>query len=434
MDASAPIPGPNISFGEAFLPRRPVHDSKVYAERNASGAYDAIADQILAMGDDALANIDYTQQYTRHVEDWSKNHRFMDRTGNELRTAIVGEILGPAMGTLVRAHGNYFARDGDDPIDDKSKIKDTLALGPPTQSSTKLYNTFLNQVIGANQVVTSNANEDLRMGRHPIVKSWSKPGIEGSDTHNVLMVTMLPKYGVPSEAGIPKAATASKRRLDQVDVSVAPTAAVDDPDKPTYSGESTSFVSAFHLNVLVALDEDIKLGAFYEPSVLPDYGGAYFNHLKAKLVQLDVRDIHNELIPPWKFYDALRPGTLVLCLVSLHCFTMSDDGSKGAKERKIYQMNAHSIRVLSESDEPVEERTRPIAPNSPDRVIATIPKRAVAPSFANFSVPVIAPLAADSPTSSASGGTQDDMVLDDNLPDDKVVEDKPKKSKRAKKD
>lgn len=81
--------------------------------------------------------------------------------------------------------------------------------------------------------------------------------------------------------------------------------------------------------------EDIKLGAFYEPSVLQDYGGSYFNHTKAKLVQLDVRDIKNELIPPWEFYEALRPGTLVLCLVSLHCFSMTDDGGKERKERKV---------------------------------------------------------------------------------------------------
>lgn len=102
-------------------------------------------------------------------------------------------------------------------MDDKAKIKDTIALGVPTQASVKMYNTFLNQVIGANQIVTANANEDARNGRvspaslvhlsdlfkspvcqHPIVKNWSKAGIEGSDTHNVLMLTMLPKYGVRS--------------------------------------------------------------------------------------------------------------------------------------------------------------------------------------------------------------------------------------------
>ncbi|KAJ7779035.1 hypothetical protein B0H16DRAFT_1711380 [Mycena metata] len=415
MASVPPIPGPNIILASASLPRRPEHNSAIYGKRNESGFYDTVADQLIAMGTDALANIDYTKDYTRHVEEWSKNHRFMDRSGNELRTSIVGEILGPSMGTLVRAHGNYFARDGDNfkPIDDKSKIKDTLALGPPTQTSTKLHNLFLNQIIGANQIVSANANEDAVNGRSPIVKPWSKPGIEGSPTHNVMMITTLPKYGVPAGAGsiAPKVETPTKRRLDQVDDQVVTPAA--STDKPEYG------------------DDDIKLGAFYDPSVLPDYGGAYFNHLKSKLVQLDVRDTKNNIIPPWKFYEALRPGTLVLCLVSLHCFTMVDDGGKERKERKVYQMNAHSIRVLSESDEPVEERTRPIAPNSPERAIAAMPKRAIASSFDNFVIPAIqAP--PESPEASGSGasesgthgGSQDDMVVDD----------KPKKVKRSKKD
>ncbi|KAJ7042848.1 hypothetical protein C8F04DRAFT_915583, partial [Mycena alexandri] len=330
-----------------------------YSERNASGLYDIVTDQIIAMGTDALANIDYTKDYTRHVEDWSKNHRFMDRAGNELRTAIVGEILGPAMGTLLRAHGNYFARDGDafKPIDDKSKIKDTIALGIPTQASVKMHNIFLNQVIGANQIVTANANEDAHNGRVSLA----------------VLLHSAPFDSVPSEPhpGIPRVATTGKRRLDQVDDEVAGPAGPPADDKLEYTG---------------ALTKDIKLGAYYNPCILPDYGGSYFNHSKAKLVQLDVRDTKNELIPPWKFYEALRPGTLVLCLVSLHCFAMVDDSGKERKERKVYQMNAHSIRVLSESDEHVEERTRPIAPNSAERAIAALPKHAAVTSFANFTV------------------------------------------------
>jgi hypothetical protein len=69
--------------------------------------------------------------------------------------------------------------------------------------------------------------------------------------------------------------------------------------------------------------------------LLPDYSGAYFNHIKAKLVQLDVCDVQNNLIAPWKFYEALRPGTLVLVLASLHCFSMMDDSGKERRERKV---------------------------------------------------------------------------------------------------
>jgi hypothetical protein len=76
--------------------------------------YESVADQIEAMGKDAMANIDYPDDFSCHIEQWSKNHRYVDKEGNELRTAIIGEILGPAKGTLVRVHGNYFAQEGDE--------------------------------------------------------------------------------------------------------------------------------------------------------------------------------------------------------------------------------------------------------------------------------------------------------------------------------
>ncbi|KAJ7633385.1 hypothetical protein DFH06DRAFT_991055 [Mycena polygramma] len=359
-----------------------VHASSVYGDRNESGLYDAVATQIEAMAKDALANVDYPDDFTRRVEEWSKNHRYLDREGNELHTAIVGEILGPAMGTIIRANGNYFAREGDDfkPIDDKAKVKDSIAIGIPTQCTTKLRNTFLNQVIALGQVTDATADEDLRLGRTPIIKNWTKPGKEGSENHDVISVSMLPKYAVPTAAGAPKAKRTAKRKLDEVDDDSGPSA------KAAEAGDEPA---------------DIKLGAHYEPSLLPDYGGSYFNHNKAKLVQQDVRDIKNNLIPPWKLYDALRPGTLILILVSLHCFSMNDDTTKEIK-RRVYQLNAHSIRVLSESDEPVEERTKPIAPNSSDRVTADLPARAKG-SFASFTVPTVA-----SPSASANG--DDDMV------------------------
>jgi hypothetical protein len=65
------------------------------------------------MGHEALANLDYPDTITRHIEDWSKNHKYLGQDGNELRVSVVGEILGPAQGTIIRAHGNFYARPGD---------------------------------------------------------------------------------------------------------------------------------------------------------------------------------------------------------------------------------------------------------------------------------------------------------------------------------
>jgi hypothetical protein len=42
----------------------------------------------------------------------------------------------------------------------------------------------------------------------------------------------------------------------------------------------------------------ITINDFYEPIVLPDYGGDLFQHVNAKLHQLDIWNVENYLIPP----------------------------------------------------------------------------------------------------------------------------------------
>lgn len=76
---------------------------------------------------------------------------------------------------------------------------------------------------------------------------------------------------------------------------------------------------------------EVKVGAFYDPALAPDFGGSFFDLNHNKLVQLDIRDEDNELVPAWKFYEVLRPGTLILANVSLHCFVMK----AGAGHRKV---------------------------------------------------------------------------------------------------
>lgn len=62
------------------------------------------------------------------------------------------------------------------------------------------------------------------------------------------------------------------------------------------------------------------MGATYDPNLLPDHKGSYFQHPKAKLIQLDYRDINKKLIAPWKTYEALKPGTVVLVDAVVNCW------------------------------------------------------------------------------------------------------------------
>ena len=80
-----------------------------YTNRVQSGRYDHIAQRLNDMGHEALANIDYPTHFHRRVEDWSNNYSFIGGDKKELRINIVGEIGGPALGTVLRANGTYYA-------------------------------------------------------------------------------------------------------------------------------------------------------------------------------------------------------------------------------------------------------------------------------------------------------------------------------------
>jgi hypothetical protein len=42
----------------------------------------------------------------------------------------------------------------------------------------------------------------------------------------------------------------------------------------------------------------VTTNTFYEPAILPNYGGDLYQHINVKLHQLDIRDVNNELIAP----------------------------------------------------------------------------------------------------------------------------------------
>ncbi|KAJ7825155.1 hypothetical protein B0H13DRAFT_2375083 [Mycena leptocephala] len=143
-----------------------------------------------------------------------------------------------------------------------------------------------------------------------------------------------------------------KRKFGDEDDEDSDTAA---PAERPAASDTVQYPSGEIISDIISL-----LGAIYDPRVLEDYGGPYFQHINAKLVQLDIRDADNKLIPPWKQYSALRPGSFVLVLATIHIFIFKDASNDRSRDRKFMQLSAHTIRVLDESELPVHKRTRPI--------------------------------------------------------------------------
>lgn len=84
-------------------------DSPVFKERETCGLYAELVDNLEALGNRALGNLDYGEGFERYKPQHSNNIEFKDPDGFELRTLIVGEVAGHAHGTQLRASGNYYA-------------------------------------------------------------------------------------------------------------------------------------------------------------------------------------------------------------------------------------------------------------------------------------------------------------------------------------
>ncbi|KAJ7597833.1 hypothetical protein C8J56DRAFT_1042002 [Mycena floridula] len=105
----------------------------------------------------------------------------------------------------------------------------------------------------------------------------------------------------------------------------------------------------------------LKEDGVYAPKLQPDYGGNIFAHQSALLRQLPVFHADDSLVAPWRLYGELRPGTLVIAHATLHCFKYAGGG--GDKRRKIFQLNAHTVKILSPSVESVVVPRRLVLPD-----------------------------------------------------------------------
>jgi len=99
--------------------------------------------------------------------------------------------------------------------------------------------------------------------------------------------------------------------------------------------ESPSNTQSNKYTIPLFVVDAIELVSFYDPDLLPDHRGDYFKHVHAKLVQLDIRDENDMLIPPWDMYDNLRPGTVVLIDASLVCWHIFAKGRGDKLDRKV---------------------------------------------------------------------------------------------------
>ncbi|KAG1839109.1 hypothetical protein DFJ58DRAFT_667921 [Suillus subalutaceus] len=308
-------------------------DTACYDNRIEGGLYDVVIRQLMALPKgvslgDATYKDDFIQDTSIHTGNFTYKCK---ENGAEYETVLVGEILPRPCDTKLSAMGNHYVGTAGTPnvIDDKARVKGVLALGKPTQATEMMYITFGNQIATLDDIIQSDIEELKKQNKDMNIKEWTAHG--GSDQTGVpeyIIVNTEQLYAVPKamqQAMQGKCARVAKKAISSRGEN--PDNKVGDISPTDTGAKENTHEGAVTTNM------------FYEPTMLPDYGGDLFQHINAKLRQLDIRDVNNELIAPQDWYSSLKRGTLVMVRATLHAFNW----------KELYQLNAHTIRVMDPS-------------------------------------------------------------------------------------
>ncbi|KAJ3517667.1 hypothetical protein NLJ89_g346 [Agrocybe chaxingu] len=254
-------------------------------------------------------------------------------------------------------------------ITDDTVVKDIIHLRPLTGASDFINQAFSNQVATLEEILLTIMHFATALALYPIVTEFLASSEPSTNDHSFIKITMPAKYRIPP--GTKTGKTEPKQRKNLLPV----------------KQEGSDGRDTFSPTPAQTLPQ-VKRNAFYPLDLLPDHHGNYFQQTHAKLVQHDVFDADENLIPPWLFYDKLRPGTVVVVEATLICWHINSTGKEGDKDKNIYQIQGHRIRVLSDSDEDIEIRpilqlTTPIS----TMPTTTSPRKEASTAFSSFESP-----------------------------------------------
>ncbi|KAJ6526542.1 hypothetical protein B0H10DRAFT_296081 [Mycena sp. CBHHK59/15] len=186
-----------------------------------------------------------------------------------------------------------------------------LGLRCPTAAPEELRTMFVNGLAVCDAIRGADETEE----KHFDVVEWITCGESEAVEEAVLLLRLHQTYEVPY-SNIKTDSSSSPRtprkRITKVGSSENAT------EKSNNSGDVDMDAAAQVTGI------ERQIGDTYPPDKLPDHQGPYFAHDRAKLVQRDYRDVDGSLIAPHELYEKLTEGTLVLVMISLATYVITD--------------------------------------------------------------------------------------------------------------
>ncbi|KAJ3766179.1 hypothetical protein FB446DRAFT_708848 [Lentinula raphanica] len=334
------------------------------------GVYDTMIQAKIGNNPTSLARVDLGVHFKK-VDGFKDSEKFVSPDRRECTFNFIGQI---APGYVAHPVGSYTGNsdEGFAPITDSTCVKDSIPLIAPTSAPPRINAIFHNQVV------------TLLSGH---TKRFAKASEPNGRADTIFAVTK-PLYVVSKDTPIPRC----KVNIDDIDDGH------NNNVNPHASGSNIPPPAAPHV------------GDLYPCSVLPGYGGPWFNHSSSKAVQLNIRNPEGNLILPQDTYRWLVPGTIVLVHATMHVYCVN--------RITVYQLTASSIQVIDKGD---------VIPPTP--VILDLPERRgkeeegnATDSTASSTVVNFTGLMNGSPVASSSTGDQDHKRSNEDLPFDLVLD------------
>ncbi|THV04230.1 hypothetical protein K435DRAFT_791120 [Dendrothele bispora CBS 962.96] len=288
-----------------------------YWERRSEegGVYDKMINMDLAMGDEGLGQLEAGSSIIlgHHFD----NHQKYVKPNNKpIHVQLVGEFVA---GTKVHPTGNHSPPPNKfEAIHDKSRIKFNWTLRCPEGAPEPLVTLFHNQV----STLFFAIHSDDRHAR----KHWVTHTLP--DDESDLIHFSTPNIFQPNSSGTaPDEKKMQKRPLNRKSSAVS-------------SSSSTTMSSQDNGETNMPTR---KVGETYPPSVMPGYGGPWFDFSSAaRLVQLDITDPSGRVIPPWEWYKWIAEGSLAYLTAEMYVYEI--------KGRKYYTLGMKSLQILDKGD------------------------------------------------------------------------------------
>ncbi|KAG1736160.1 uncharacterized protein EDB91DRAFT_1083488 [Suillus paluster] len=287
------------------------------------------------LGKDGLGEADFGIDWCTTIQDnysgtnWSYVNT---KDSHPFKTNIVGQIATSTCGTKHSAKGTHFTKKNV-PLSDSDTVKWKWALSKPTMCSPKLTDIWENQLTSIENWITKEKKRAATGSKINTCIFKSQNDLQYAD---LIILTSQHIY----------------ERKTMNEESMA--------GQQTMGMSTTSTVSSnANVNVPMPTGEEVFQGAHYNPRILPDYRGSYFQLRQNMLKQLNIYDTPEnnlQLVPMHETYSKLRPGTLILAVCNVHVYNLIQNG----QPTSTFKLSIQAIKILDASDEPIEEQFIPI--------------------------------------------------------------------------